>query len=86
MRDYTIAFFSTLRQEDDGLVHVRVQVELVPFGQTLHERQHHAGNVHLAQVELVAQDEREQQVERAFERVEVQLELTHGRRHEQNLA
>ena len=28
MRDYTITFFSTLRQEDDGLVHVRVQVEL----------------------------------------------------------
>ena len=28
MRDYTITFFSTLRQEDDGLVHVRVQIEL----------------------------------------------------------
>ncbi|HEX7429655.1 MAG TPA: hypothetical protein VF328_22720 [Mycobacterium sp.] len=28
MHDYTITFFSTLRQEDDGLVHVRVQVEL----------------------------------------------------------
>ena len=28
MPDYTITFFSTLRQEDDGLVHVRVEVEL----------------------------------------------------------
>ena len=27
MHDYTITFFSTLRQEDDGLVHVRVQVQ-----------------------------------------------------------
>ena len=28
MRDYTITFFSTLREKDDGLVHVRVEVEL----------------------------------------------------------
>jgi ribosomal protein L31 len=28
MPDYRITFFSTLRQEDDGLVHVRVEVEV----------------------------------------------------------
>ena len=28
MHDYTISFFSTLRQQDDGLVHVRIEVEL----------------------------------------------------------
>lgn len=28
MPDYRITFFSSLRQEDDGLVHVRVEVEL----------------------------------------------------------
>jgi hypothetical protein len=28
MPEYRITFFSTLRQEDDGLVHLRVEVEL----------------------------------------------------------
>lgn len=28
MHDYTISFFSNLREHDDGLVHVRIEVEL----------------------------------------------------------
>ena len=42
--------------------------------------EHDARNVHLAQVELVPQDEREQQVEGTLERLEVELELA-NRRH-----
>ena len=37
--------------------------------------------VDLAERQLLAEDEREQQVERALERVEVQLELAHGDGH-----
>ncbi len=47
----------------------------------LDERDDDVGEVDVAQLELFAQDEREQEVERPFERVEVQLELAHGHRH-----
>jgi hypothetical protein len=57
----------------------RVEIELLTFGQPLQEGQHHAGHVHFGQVELVAKDERQQEVEGTLERLEVELELADGR-------
>ena len=53
----------------------RLEVELLPLGEPLEEGEHDPGHVDLAQLELVLQDERQQQVERALEGVEVELEL-----------
>ena len=50
------------RDEDEELA-AGLEVELFPLGKPFHERQDHASHVHFGQVELVAQDEREQQVE-----------------------
>ena len=50
------------RHQDEELPQAS-EVELLALGQPLEEGEHDAGDVHLAQVELVPQDEREQQVE-----------------------
>ena len=63
------------RRDEDEELAARLEVELVPLGEPLEEREHDAGDVDLAQVELVLEDERQQQVERPLERVEVELEL-----------
>ena len=52
-----------------------VEVELLALREPLDEREHDPGDVDLASVQLLAQDEGQQQVERALERVEVELEL-----------
>ena len=67
------------RDEDEELA-AGVEVELVALGETLDERDDDPGDVHLRQVELLLQDERQQEVERALEGVQVQLELPHQHR------
>src|SRR5439155_10490980 len=52
-----------------------VEVELVPAGQSFQKGQDDPGHIDLAQVELVLQDERQEQVEGTLERVEIELEL-----------
>ena len=44
-------------------------------GEALDERDDDVGDVHVPRLQLLPQDERQQQVERALERVEVELEL-----------
>ena len=69
------------RGDQDEELAAGVEVELAALGEMLDERDHDLGEVDLAQRQLVAQDEREQQVERPLERVEVQLELADGDGH-----
>ena len=73
------------RDEDEELA-AGVEVELAPLGEVLDERDHDLGEVDLPQRQLLAEDEREQEVERPLERVEVQLELSDGYRHPGRLA
>ena len=63
------------RRDEDEELAARLEVELLALGEALEEGEHDPGHVELPQVELVLEDERQQQVERAFERVEVELEL-----------
>src|SRR5581483_11786833 len=67
------------RRDEDEELAARLEVELLAVVQPLDEREHDAGDVDLRQVELVLQDERQQQVERALERVEVELPDDHPR-------
>ena len=54
-----------------------LEVELVALGEELDEGQDDRGDVHLARLELLLEQERQQEVERALEGVEVELELAH---------
>ena len=73
---------SRLELEQRGDEHeelaARVEVEPAALVQVLEKRDHDLGEVDLAQRELVAEDERQQQVERPLERVEVEVELADG--------
>ena len=69
------------RRDQDEELAAGVEVELAALGEVLDERDHDLGEVDLAERQLLAQHEREQQVERPLERVEVQLELADGDRH-----
>jgi len=70
------------RRDEDEELAARVEVERVPLEQALDERHDDAGHVHLGQVELLLQHQRQEQVERPFEGVEVQLELGRDQRPE----
>jgi hypothetical protein len=65
------------RGDEDEELAAGVEVELLARGEPLDEGDDDAGDVHVRKVELVAEDERQQQVERALERVEVEIELAH---------
>ena len=65
------------RRDEHEELAARLEVELVPLGEPLDEREHDPGHVDLGEVELLLQHERQEQVERALEGVEVQLELAH---------
>ena len=52
-----------------------LEIELVSLGQTLDEGDHDRRHVDLGRVRVILEEERQQKVERALERVEVQLEL-----------
>ena len=60
----------------------RLEVELALGLEVVDVREHDLGQLDLEQVELLAQDEREQQVERAREDVEVQLQPVRDRGHQ----
>ena len=68
------------RRDQDQELAAGVQVELIALGEPLDEREHDPRHVDLDERQLLLQDEGEEQVERALERVEVELQFsdTHG--------
>src|SRR5262249_62115833 len=66
------------RGDQDEELAARVEVELVALGEPGDESDHDLGEVELAERHLLAEDEREQEVERALERVEVEQERPYG--------
>ena len=74
------------RGDQDQELAAGVQVELALLGEMLDERDHDLGEIDLLQRQLLAQDEREQQVERPLERVEVELQFADGYGHLARLA
>src|SRR5581483_2535655 len=81
VREETARLQLEQRRDQDEELAARVEIELVALRQPLEEGQHDAGHVELAQIQLVLEDEGQQEVERALERVEIELELPddHGR-------
>ena len=67
------------RHENEELA-ARLQVELVTLSESLDECQDDGGDVDLPRLELFLQEQREEEVERPFEGVELELELADGRR------
>src|SRR4029079_6270752 len=63
------------RGDEDEELAAGLEVELVPLEEVLDEGEDDPRHVDLSQIQLVLQDERQQPVERPFERVEVELEL-----------
>ena len=63
-----------------------VEVDPVARGQVLDEGDHDRRDVDLRGLELLLEDERQEEVERPLERIEVQLEIANRRRHGANLA
>ena len=57
---------------------VGLEVELVARLEVVEVGEHHLGQLHLQQVELLAQDQRQQEVERPREDVEVELQAMDG--------
>ena len=49
-----------------------LEIELIAVGEPLDERDHYCGDVDLGRLELLLEDERQEQVERPLEGVEVQ--------------
>ena len=74
------------RGDEDEELAARVQVELVALGQALDERHDDRGHVDLGRLDRLLQEQRQQQVERALEGVEVQLEIADGTGHAATLA
>ena len=72
------AFSSSSARDQHEELTARLEVQLVALGQLLDEGEHDAGDVDVRQRDLLLEDERQQQVEGAFERLEVELELVHG--------
>ena len=70
------------RGDEDEELAARLEVERLALGEQLHEGDDDRGDVDLGEVELLAQDEREQEVERPLEGVQIQLELAHDHREE----
>src|SRR5262249_28457528 len=65
------------RSDQDEELPARGQVEAGPVLQPLAEREHDLRDIDLRKLELLAEHQRQQQVERPLEGVEVKLELTH---------
>ena len=72
------------RRDQDEELAAGLQVELVALsfldllGEPLDEGDHDRGHVDVRRLELLLQEQRQEQVEGALERVEVQLELAHN--------
>ena len=68
------------RGDQDEKLRRDLEIELAPALEVVEVGQHDLRELHLEQVDLLAQDERQQQVERAGEDLEVELERgRHGR-------
>ena len=68
------------RGHEDEELAARLQVELVALGEALDEREDDRSDVDLPRLELLLQEQRQEEVERPFEGVELELELADGRR------
>ena len=70
------------RRDQDQELGRRLEFELAPLLEMVDVGDHDLGEVDLEQIDLLAQDQRQQQVERTREHVEVELEVddVHGRR------
>src|ERR687893_389495 len=68
------------RRDEDEELRRRLEVELVAGLEVVEVGEHDLAQLDLQQVELLAQDEREEQVERPREDVEVQLQAADQRR------
>src|SRR5581483_10114908 len=69
--------------DQDEELPARVEVEPLTVGQSLDEGDDDVGDVDVSGLQLLAEDQRQQEVERALERVEIELELAdvrHARR------
>src|SRR5207237_8386955 len=77
-RDQRAACQRGQRREARGKSAARLQGALLPLREPLEERGDDACKIDVAQVELLLEDERKQQVERPLERIEVELELPDG--------
>jgi hypothetical protein len=66
------------RRDEDEELGRRLQVELLAALEMVEVGDHHFGQFDFEQVELFAQDQRQQQVEGAREDVEVELEVLHA--------
>src|SRR5207248_2427211 len=66
------------RREEDEELAARLEVELVALGEPRDEGDDDLRQVELGERQLLAEDEREQEVERTLEGVEVELELADG--------
>ena len=69
------------RGDQDEELAADVEVELVAFGEPLDECDDDPGHVDLGRLDRVLEEECQQKVERALERVEVQLEVADGTGH-----
>ena len=67
------------RRDQDEELAAGFEIELVSLGEPLDESDDDRGHVDLGRLELLLQQQRQQQVEGALERVEVQLKLADGR-------
>ena len=75
------------RRDEDEELAARLEIELVALRHALDEREDDGGDVDLAGLELLLQEQREEEIERPLEGVELQLELPDGRRqHARRLA
>ena len=74
------------RGDQDEELAAGVEIELVALGESLDERDDDAGHVDLGRLDRVLEQERQEEVERALERVEVQLEIADGTGHGRTLA
>ena len=63
------------RGDQDEELPAGLEIELVALGQPLDEGDHDRGHVDLGRLELLLQDERQEQVERPLEGVEIQREV-----------
>ena len=69
------------RRDQDQELAARVQVELFTLGEPLDEREHDPSHVDLDERQLLPQDQGQEQVERALERVEVELQFSDAHSH-----
>ena len=74
------------RRDQDEELAAGVEIELVALGEPLDEGNDDPGHVDLRRLDRVLEQEREQEVERPLEGIEVQLEVADGAGHDRTLA